>query len=197
VLLSLRSLPVALSEPGPGFPQFLSMGSRDGIPFQRRHRQRGRAEPQPPGMAAAAEPGFWDGRSRHNERHRHGATRELQMLQERHSQSGARGGEPGLGDLWGCHGNCLHRLQEVSGCDLLSHGSVRGSDRLSSDGREFLSFQPRSRRFVVADGADQVTKRRWEREEIEAKEFTNLLGHTCLECLRNYVRYGWEALEHK
>ncbi|NXF14330.1 HA1F protein, partial [Smithornis capensis] len=189
VLLSLRSLPAALPEPGPGFPRFLSMRSRHGIPFQRRHSQRGRAEPQPPGMAAGAQPGFWDGRSRHKERHRHGASRELQMLQERHSQSGARAGEPGLGHLCGCHGNCG---AAVSGSDLLSHGSVRGSHGLGSDGREFLSFQPGSGPFVVAAGAAQVTKRRWEQGEIQAEEFTNPLGHPCLECLRKCVRYGRE-----
>ncbi|XP_066063340.1 zinc finger and SCAN domain-containing protein 2-like [Chamaea fasciata] len=129
VLLSLRSLPVALSEPGLDFPQFLSMGSLDGIPFQRRHGQRGRAEPQPPGMAARAQPGFWDGQSRHNERHRHGATRELQMPQERHSQSGAQRGELGLGDLWGCHSTCGAALG-IPGTALapgLNWGTLSGS----------------------------------------------------------------------
>ncbi|RMC09464.1 hypothetical protein DUI87_13788 [Hirundo rustica rustica] len=64
----------------------------------------------------------------------------------------------------------LHTLQEVSGCHLLSQGSVRGSHQLGSDRREFLSFQPGSERFVVAAGAAQVTKRRWEHEEMEAEE---------------------------
>ncbi|RMB97282.1 hypothetical protein DUI87_26178 [Hirundo rustica rustica] len=64
----------------------------------------------------------------------------------------------------------LHTLQEVSGCHLLSQGSVRGSHRLGSDRREFLSFQPGSERFVVAAGAAQVTKRRWKHEEIQAEE---------------------------
>ncbi|RMB88749.1 hypothetical protein DUI87_34839 [Hirundo rustica rustica] len=184
-------------------------------------------------MAAGAEPGSWHSQRQHKERHQHGATRELQMLQERHSQSGAQRGEPGLGEsvglprqLWGCTADpwgcagiwdagmhisvdprgwdealgvsirlwgsvewgsvglghnpvglrgsnpCpgLHTLQEVSGCHLLSHGSVHRSDRLSSDRREFLSFQPGSERFVVAAGAAQVTKRRWEHEEIQAEE---------------------------
>ncbi|RMB99834.1 hypothetical protein DUI87_23612 [Hirundo rustica rustica] len=49
-------------------------------------------------------------------------------------------------------------------------GSVRGSHRLSSDRGEFLSFQLGSERFVVAAGAAQVTKRRWEHEEIQAEE---------------------------
>ncbi|RMC03819.1 hypothetical protein DUI87_19572 [Hirundo rustica rustica] len=64
----------------------------------------------------------------------------------------------------------LHTLQEVSGCHLLSQGSVRGSHRLGSDRREFLSIQLGSERFVVAAGAAQVTKRRWEHEEIQAEE---------------------------
>ena len=86
-LLSLRYPHVAVPEPGPGLPQFVSMGSLDGIPSRRRRSERGRAEPQAPGMAAGAEPGSWDPRSRHSERHRHGATREPEMLQDRHSQS--------------------------------------------------------------------------------------------------------------
>ncbi|XP_064262746.1 class I histocompatibility antigen, F10 alpha chain-like [Passer domesticus] len=79
--------------------------------------QRGDARtlPQPPGVAAGAEPGSRHSQSRHNERHQHGATRELQVLRERHSQSGAERGQPRLGHLWGCHGNwhsCVEWLQK-------------------------------------------------------------------------------------
>ncbi|NXB04386.1 HA1F protein, partial [Cnemophilus loriae] len=91
----------------------------------------------------------------------------------------------------------LHTLQEVFGCDLLSDGRVHRFDRLSYDGREFLSFKLGSGRFVVADGAAQITKRRWQNDEIKAEELTNDLGHTCLECLWKYVRYRQKALEHK
>ncbi|NWZ73358.1 HA1F protein, partial [Acrocephalus arundinaceus] len=126
VLHSLHYLHVAVLEPGPRFPYFMSMGSLDGIPFQHRHSQQSRAEPQTLGMAAGAELGYWDCQSQHNEWHWHRATRELQMLQEWHS---------------------LHTLQEVSGCDLLSHRSVCRSDRLSYDGWEFLSLELRFRRF--------------------------------------------------
>ncbi|RMB88763.1 hypothetical protein DUI87_34853 [Hirundo rustica rustica] len=115
---------------------------------------------------------------------------------------GLEWGSVGLGhNPMGLHGSnpCpgLHTLQEVSGCHLLSQGSIRGSHRIGSDGREFLSFQLGSERFVVAAGAAQVTKRRWEHEEMEAEEWTNPLGHTCLECLWKSVRYGREALEPK
>uniref|UniRef100_A0A8U7NR75 Ig-like domain-containing protein n=1 Tax=Corvus moneduloides TaxID=1196302 RepID=A0A8U7NR75_CORMO len=84
----------ALFSSGPGLPQFVSMGSLDGIPSRRRRSERDRAEPQAPGMAAGAEPGSWDPRSRHSEQHRHGATREPEMLQDRHSQKcGILGGQ--------------------------------------------------------------------------------------------------------
>ncbi|NXP28518.1 HA1F protein, partial [Scytalopus superciliaris] len=91
----------------------------------------------------------------------------------------------------------LHTLQSVSGCDLLSDGSIRGSVREGYDGRDFISFDLGSRSFVAADGAAQVTTRRWEHDGIAAEEFTNYLEHICPELLQKYVRYGQEALEHK
>ncbi|RMB94884.1 hypothetical protein DUI87_28689 [Hirundo rustica rustica] len=71
----------------------------------------------------------------------------------------------------------LHRVQVVSSSDLLSNGESMDPTgerpqihRLGSDRREFLSFQLGSGRFVVDAGTAQVTKRRWEHEEIQAEE---------------------------
>ncbi|NXU92496.1 HA1F protein, partial [Xiphorhynchus elegans] len=91
----------------------------------------------------------------------------------------------------------LHTWQEVSGCDLLSDGSVRGSDQYGYDGRDFISFEPGSKSFVAADGAAQVTKRRWEHEGIVAESWTNYLENICVEELQQFVGYGQEALERK
>ncbi|NXP21087.1 HMR1 protein, partial [Scytalopus superciliaris] len=57
---SLRYQHVAVSEPGPGVPQYVAVGSVDGIPFMRYDSKWGRAEPQTPWMAVGAEPGYWD-----------------------------------------------------------------------------------------------------------------------------------------
>ncbi|NXC60556.1 HA1F protein, partial [Aleadryas rufinucha] len=57
---SLRYLDVAVSEPSPGVPQFVSMGYLDGIPFDRYDSERGQTVPLTPWMAAGAEPGYWD-----------------------------------------------------------------------------------------------------------------------------------------
>lgn len=91
----------------------------------------------------------------------------------------------------------LHTLQVVSGCDLLSNGSVHGSDRYGYDGRDFISFDLGSGSFVAADGTAQIIKRLWESDGITVPELKHELGHTCVEVLKKHVRYGREALEHK
>uniref|UniRef100_A0A8U7NR78 Uncharacterized protein n=1 Tax=Corvus moneduloides TaxID=1196302 RepID=A0A8U7NR78_CORMO len=146
-LLSLRYPHVAVPESGPGLPQFVSMGSLDGIPSRRRRSERDRAEPQAPGMAAGAEPGSWDPRSRHSEQHRHGATREPEMLQDRHSQSGAERGEPGLGrGLWGWDGNCgtgmgIPEIKAEESANYLGHTCLECLRKHVRYGREALESE--------------------------------------------------------
>ncbi|XP_071415745.1 class I histocompatibility antigen, F10 alpha chain-like [Pithys albifrons albifrons] len=180
VLHSLWYLNVAVLKPSPGIPQFTSMGFLDGIPFVRYDSERGRMEPQTPWMENGAEPGFWDRQTEINKRNQHVAAANLETQQGRYNQSGG-----------------VHTRQQVSGCDLLSDGTVRGSFRIGYDGRDFISFELGSKSFVAADGAAQVTKRRWETEGIEAERRTNYLEHICPEWLRKYVGYGREALERK
>ncbi|XP_071415810.1 class I histocompatibility antigen, F10 alpha chain-like isoform X2 [Pithys albifrons albifrons] len=180
VLHSLWYLDVAVSEPSPGVPQFLSMGFLDGIPFVRYDSEQGRVEPQTPWMEKGAEPGYWDEETEINEGNQHWAADNLEILRGRYNQSGG-----------------LHTLQRVVGCALLSDGTVRGSFRHGYDGQDFISLELGSKSFVAADSAAQVTKRRWEHEGFEAERITNYLGHICPKGLRKYVGYGQEALERK
>ncbi|NWI07929.1 HMR1 protein, partial [Tichodroma muraria] len=57
---SLHFQSMAVSEPGPGVPQFMEMGYVDGIPFMRYDSERGRAEPLTQWIKDKAEPGYWD-----------------------------------------------------------------------------------------------------------------------------------------
>ncbi|RMC11192.1 hypothetical protein DUI87_12106 [Hirundo rustica rustica] len=52
----------------------------------------------------------------------------------------------------------------------LGHTSVEGPPKYIRYGQEALEHKAGIRRFVVAAGAAQVTKRRWEHEEIQAEE---------------------------
>ncbi|NXE71316.1 HA1F protein, partial [Calcarius ornatus] len=91
----------------------------------------------------------------------------------------------------------LHTRLRVSGCDLLSDGSIRGSHRNAYDGRDFISFDLGSGRFVAADSIGEITRRRWEQEGAVAEYWTNYLKHECPEWLRKYVGYGQKELERK
>ncbi|NXO46815.1 HA1F protein, partial [Locustella ochotensis] len=91
----------------------------------------------------------------------------------------------------------LHTLQWLSGCELLSDGSVRGSYQIGYDGRDFISFHLGSGKFVPADGAAEVTRRRWERDGTVAEGWTNYLEEQCPGWIQKYVGYGGKELERK
>ncbi|XP_077645127.1 class I histocompatibility antigen, F10 alpha chain isoform X2 [Lonchura striata] len=179
VLHSLHYLDVAVSEPSPGVPQFMSIGFVDGIPFTRYDSERGRVEPLTQWIKDGVEPGYWDGQTQIWERNQHVAARDLETARERYNQSGG-----------------LHTRLHVYGCDLLSDGTVHGSYKDGYDGRDFISFDLGSGGFVAADSAAEITRRRWEQEE-EAERWTNYLKHVCPEWLRKYVGYGQKELERK
>ncbi|NWR07142.1 HA1F protein, partial [Paradoxornis webbianus] len=91
----------------------------------------------------------------------------------------------------------LHTMQQLYGCDILSDGSVSGSSRFGYEGRDFISFDLESGRFMAADGAAEITRRRWEHEGIEVERWTNYLKYECPEWLQKFVRYGQKELERK
>ncbi|XP_058678601.1 class I histocompatibility antigen, F10 alpha chain-like [Ammospiza caudacuta] len=180
VLHSLRYLHMAVSEPSPGIPQYMQMGYLDGIPFTRYNSERGWAEPLTQWMKDGVEPEYWEEQTQMNERNQHVAARNLEILRERYNQSGG-----------------LHTVQRLSGCDLLSDGSVRGSRQEGYDGRDFISFDLGSGRLVAADNVGEITRRRWEQDGTVAERHLNYLKHVCPEWLQKYVRYGQKELERK
>ncbi|XP_017659213.1 PREDICTED: class I histocompatibility antigen, F10 alpha chain-like, partial [Lepidothrix coronata] len=156
------------------------MGYVDGIPFQRYDSERRRMEPLTPWMAAGAEPGYWDRQTQISEKTRLVDAENLEIARGRYNWSGG-----------------LHTLQRLYGCDLLSDGSVRGSHQDGIDGRDFISFELGSGSFVVADGAAQPTKRKWESDGITVDYWIHYLENICPEWLWKYVGYGREVLERK
>uniref|UniRef100_A0A8D2QKT3 MHC class I-like antigen recognition-like domain-containing protein n=1 Tax=Zosterops lateralis melanops TaxID=1220523 RepID=A0A8D2QKT3_ZOSLA len=150
--------PNLLSEPSLGVPQYMEMGFVDGIPITRYDSEWGRVEPLTQWMKDGAEPGYWDEETQIWERWQHVDARNLETVRDRYNQSGG-----------------LHTLQRLYGCDLLSDGSIRGSYRVAYNGRDFISFDLRSGRFVAADGAAEITRRLWEQDGTVAERQTNYL----------------------
>ncbi|NXL13463.1 HA1F protein, partial [Setophaga kirtlandii] len=180
VLHSLHYLQVGVSEPSPGIPQFTSMGYLDGIPFTRYDSERGQREPLTQWIKDGAEPGYWEERTQRDVKNQHINARDLETLRERYNQS--RG---------------LHTRLWVCGCELLSDGSTRGFLREGYDGRDHLSFDMGSGRFVPADSAAEITRRRWEQDGTVAEYWMNYLKHECPEWLQKYFGYGQKELERK
>uniref|UniRef100_A0A8C0UEN0 Ig-like domain-containing protein n=1 Tax=Cyanistes caeruleus TaxID=156563 RepID=A0A8C0UEN0_CYACU len=143
-LHSLHYLDVAVSEPSPGVPQFMSLGFMDGIPFTRYDSERGQVELLMQWMEDGAEPGYWESQTQIAVRNQHLDARNLETLQHRYNQSGG-----------------LHTSQWLYGCDLLDNGSVRGSSRYRYDGWDFISFKLRYKSFVTANNAAEITQRLW------------------------------------
>ncbi|NWW62780.1 HA1W protein, partial [Ifrita kowaldi] len=77
---SLRYLHVAVSEPSPGVPQFVSMGYLDGIPIVRYDSEWGRKVPLTPWMEEGAEPGYWDRGTETCKRNQHTSAIDLETL---------------------------------------------------------------------------------------------------------------------
>ncbi|KAL9822859.1 LOW QUALITY PROTEIN: class I histocompatibility antigen, F10 alpha chain-like [Geothlypis trichas] len=180
VLHSLHYLHMAVSEPSPGIPQFMSTGYLDGIPFTRYDSERGRVEPLTQWIKDGVEPGYWEEQTQINVRTQHIDAGNLETARERYNQSGG-----------------LHTIQWLSGCELLSDGSVRGSQRYGYDGQDFISFDLGSGRFVAADSGAEITRRRWEQDGTVAEGWTNYLMHECPEWLWKYVGYRQKELERK
>ncbi|NXK43335.1 HA1F protein, partial [Piprites chloris] len=180
VLHSLRYLDVAVTEPSPGVPQYLSMGYVDGIPFVRYDSERDRMKLLMPWMMAGDEPGFWDAQVQNAKEGWHMSITNLKRV-----------------GSWYNWSQGLHTWQRLYGCDLLSDGSVRGFYHHGFDGQDFISFELGSGSFVAADGAAQITKRKWESDKDIVDKKTRYLENTCPEWLQKYVRYGREMLERK
>ncbi|XP_064594093.1 class I histocompatibility antigen, F10 alpha chain-like isoform X1 [Zonotrichia leucophrys gambelii] len=180
VLHSLHYLQVAVSEPSPGIPQFMAIGYLDGIPFTRYDSERGRVEPLTQWIKDGVDPEYWDRETQKLVGHQHTFVKDLETLRERYNQSGG-----------------LHTRLRVSGCELLSDGSVRGSHQDGYDGRDFISFDLESGRLVAADSSAEITRRLWEQDGTVAEYWMNYLKHICPEWLQKYIRYGQKELERK
>ncbi|TRZ05562.1 hypothetical protein HGM15179_021545, partial [Zosterops borbonicus] len=106
------------------------------------------------------------------------------------------GAEPGY---WDSQTQKAERWQHRNArkLEILQDRSVRGAFQHGYDGWDFISLDLGSGRFVAADGAAEMTRRRWEQDGTVAERWTNNVKHICPEWLQKYVRYGQKELERK
>ncbi|XP_040398745.1 class I histocompatibility antigen, F10 alpha chain-like isoform X4 [Cygnus olor] len=177
---SLRYFYTGVSDPGPGLPQFVTVGYVDGEVFVYYDSETQRKEPRVDWIAANTDQQYWDRETEISRSNEQIFRVDLDMLRERYNQS--RGS---------------HTVQRMFGCDLLEDGSIRGFDQYGYEGRDFIALDKDTLTFTAADAGAQVTKRKWEEEGIYAGQMKQYLENTCIEWLRKYVSYGKDMLERR
>nr|XP_047912090.1 class I histocompatibility antigen, F10 alpha chain-like isoform X2 [Anser cygnoides] len=179
-LHSLHYFYTAVSDPGPGLPQFVAVGYVDGEVFVRYDSEIQRTKPRVDWMAANEDQQYWDEQTNIIQNTEQIYRVNLDTLRERYNQS--RGS---------------HTWQNMYGCDLLEDGSIRGFDQYGYEGRDFIAFDKDTLTYTAADTGAQVTKRKWEEEGTYPEQTKHYLENTCIEWLRKYVSYGKAMLERR
>ncbi|XP_032061060.1 class I histocompatibility antigen, F10 alpha chain-like isoform X8 [Aythya fuligula] len=177
---SLRYFYTAVSDPNPGVPQFVAMGSVDGEVFVYYDSETRRKEPRVDWIAANTDQQYWDRETEISQGNEKFFRVNLDTLQERYNQSSGS-----------------HTVQHMFGCDLLEDGSIRGFDQYGYEGRDFIALDKDALTFTAVDAAAQITKRKWEEDGTVAERRKYYLENTCIEWLRKYMSYGKDVLERR
>uniref|UniRef100_A0A8B9STX8 Ig-like domain-containing protein n=1 Tax=Anas platyrhynchos TaxID=8839 RepID=A0A8B9STX8_ANAPL len=177
---SLRYFYTGLSDPSPGVPQFMAVGSVDREVFVRYDSETRRTNAMMNWRAAIDDQQYWEANTQNFQNAEQIFRMNLDTLRERYNQS--RGS---------------HTVQRMYGCDLLEDGSIRGFDQYGYEGTDFLALDEDMLTYTAADAAAQITKRKWEEDGTVAERRKYYLENTCIEWLRKYVSYGKDVLERR
>ncbi|XP_006923291.2 H-2 class I histocompatibility antigen, Q10 alpha chain isoform X2 [Pteropus alecto] len=176
---SLRYHYLALSEPGPGLPQFLAVGYVDDHPFIRYDSRVGRAEPQARWMAPV-DAQYWE-----TETQKQRAWAEVQQV-ETWTVMGYRN-----------HTSGMHSTQRMFGCNIQEDGRSSSFWQFGFDGQDHLSLDLETLSWVSAEPMAMRTKRWWELERCYAEYDKAYLEGLCLTSLRRYLELGGQHLTRK
>uniref|UniRef100_A0A8B9ULF3 Ig-like domain-containing protein n=1 Tax=Anas zonorhyncha TaxID=75864 RepID=A0A8B9ULF3_9AVES len=177
---SLRYFYTGLSDPSPGVPQFVAVGSVDREVFVRYDSETRRTNAMMNWRAAIDDQQYWEANTQNFQNAEQIFRMNLDTLRERYNQS--RGS---------------HTVQRMYGCDLLEDGSITGFDQYGYDGRDFIAFDKDTLTLTAADAGAQITKRKTETEGTYAEQTKYYLENTCIEWLRKYMSYGKDVLERR
>ncbi|XP_055480496.1 major histocompatibility complex class I-related gene protein isoform X4 [Psammomys obesus] len=174
---SLRYFRLAVSDPVPGVPEFISVGYVDSHPITTYDSVTQQKEPRAPWMAENLVPDHWERYTQLLRGWQQTFTVELRHLQRHYNHSG------------------LHTYQRMIGCELLEDGSTTGFLQYAYDGRDFLSFSKDTLSWVAVDNVAHITKRAWEANLHELQYQKNWLEEECIAWLKRFLEYGRDTLE--
>ncbi|POI20982.1 hypothetical protein CIB84_015271 [Bambusicola thoracicus] len=176
---SLRYFMTAMTDPGPGMPQFVIVGYVDGELFGK-YDSKSRWVHRIVEMLPQEDREHWDAQTQKARGGELKFSKGLDWLQVRFNRSGGS-----------------HTRQKMFGCDILEDGSIRGYDQEAFDGRDYIAFDMDTMTLTAADPVAEITKRRREEEGTYAERWKHELGTVCVQNLRRYLEHGKAALKRR
>ncbi|XP_032064673.1 major histocompatibility complex class I-related gene protein-like [Thamnophis elegans] len=96
------------------------------------------------------------------------------------------------------HAGGLHTWQVALGCELREDGSKGGFLHYGYDGRDFISFDKETLRWVAAPHPQaQKVKEKWDEDPGWSKSNKVFLEETCIEWLQRYLSYKNKTLQRR
>ncbi|XP_014638058.1 PREDICTED: MHC class I polypeptide-related sequence B-like [Ceratotherium simum simum] len=164
---SLRYDLTVVSQDGFVQSRLFAEGHLDGQPFLHYNSEKGRAEPQ--GLWAEAVLGAetWDTETKDLTEKGKDLRKTLADIMALQDQKGG-----------------LHSLQEIRGCEIQEDDSTRGLRHFYYDGELFLSYNPKTRGWLVPQSSAQTlameTKKSWDADGFQSKDYwAHVQGELC------------------
>ncbi|XP_031305316.1 H-2 class I histocompatibility antigen, Q10 alpha chain [Camelus dromedarius] len=170
---------LALSEPGPGLPQFLAVGYVDDQPFIQYDSRVGQAEPQAP-WAASMDAQYWETETKKQRIWAEVQQVEMWTVMGYHNQSSG-----------------MHSTQRMFGCEIQEDGRFSSFWQFGYDGQDHLSLDLESLSWVSAVPVAVRTKRWWETERCYAEYDKAYLEGVCLPSLLRYLELGGQRFSRR
>ncbi|XP_039374925.1 class I histocompatibility antigen, F10 alpha chain-like [Mauremys reevesii] len=176
---SLRYFYTAVSEPGPGLPQFTVVGYLDDQLFFHFDSEGKVAQPRAPWIQAEG-PEYWDRQTWIAKGWQEAFNGNVRIAMERYNQSGGQ-----------------HTFQYMYGCQRRADGGAGGFRQYGYDGRDFLSYDTRTHTWVAPSKQAEVTKGKMEADRHLSQQQRDYLERKCVEWLQKYLDYGKETLQRR
>ncbi|KAI3358167.1 hypothetical protein L3Q82_003168 [Scortum barcoo] len=87
---------------------------------------------------------------------------------------------------------------QISGCQWDDEtGKVDGYSQYGYNGEDFLTFEPRSKKWIAANPQAEITKQMWDGNEALHARWKNVLTNICPKWLKMILNYGKSFLQRK
>ncbi|XP_059571272.1 H-2 class I histocompatibility antigen, Q9 alpha chain [Alligator mississippiensis] len=174
----LRYFYTGVSEPGPGLPEFGTVGYVDDQLFVHYDSEIKKTLPRVDWMKEGPE--YWNRETQKFQGTQEGFRVDLGTLRGRYNQTGG-----------------FHSIQLMYGCELGEDNSIRGYMQYAYDGGDFISYDLSRQNWVAVPAQAQVTQHRWNADSADLQQLRDYYEGICIQWLQKYLQYGKEALQSK